>query len=133
LAEAAVLYERLRTEDPAEGRWPYYLARIRQDEGDAAQARALLEEAAVRAPGYAPIDLRRADLCFKTGDRVSAENGYRRVLAREPASAYARLGLARLALQRQAWSEAETHLLEAIKAAPTMGSAYALLATAYEA
>ncbi len=131
-SEAAAIYEHLRIADPADGRWPYYLARIRQDEGDAPHALALFEEAAVRSPGYALVELRLADLCFKSGDHRSAEAGYRRFLARDPGSPHALLGLARVALQRQAWGEAESHLLEGIKADPTLGSSHALLITVYE-
>jgi tetratricopeptide (TPR) repeat protein len=133
LAEAAALYEQLRRDEPSAGRWPYLLARIRQDGGDGEQARMLLEEAAARAPDYAVIDLRRADLFFKLGDPVSAGAAYRAFLVRQPGSAHARLGLARIAMQAQAWREAETQLTAAINADPNLGSSHALLVAVYEA
>lgn len=133
LAAAAALYEELRRDDPAEGRWPYLLARIRQDEGALDTALALLAEAAARAPEYPVIGLRRADLLFKTGDPTAAQQAYRDHLARVPASAHASLGLARVALQEQAWGLAESHLLDAIRADPTLGSSQALLVSVYEA
>jgi tetratricopeptide (TPR) repeat protein len=133
LAEAAVHYEELRLKDPHEARWCYYLARIVQDEGQNERAQTLLGEAAGRAPNYALIALRRADVLLKTGESRAAAAAYHEYLTRVPGSPHARLGLARIAMQEQEWKQAESLLLAAVQHEPSFAPASALLVSVSEA
>lgn len=133
LAAAATLYEQVRIADPKEARWSYFLARIEQDEGRTERALTLMEEVTQRAPEFALAHLRRGDLALKLGNSSLAESAYHTFLTREPDSVHARLGLARLAMQREEWSAAEALLLDAARAGPTFPTPRALLVSVYEA
>jgi tetratricopeptide (TPR) repeat protein len=97
--EAGVCWQLLRAAQPREARWSYYLADLRRVASDYAGLAGFLAQTTELAPNYAPAWLQLADLQFKTGRVAEAERGYQKRLALLPGDPYARLGLARVALQ----------------------------------
>lgn len=130
--DAARQYDELQRRDPGDARWPYLLARIRQDEGDTQAAARLLAEAASRDPTNGLIAYRLAESAFKRGDIQTAEEFYRGALTTGGPEAHVRLGLARVGLQRGDAGSAEEHLQAVLRADPTLASAHALLAAIRE-
>lgn len=127
-AEAEACWRLLRTLQPGEPRWCYYLADLRRADGDDAEMTALLRQTLALAPDYSPAWLLLANLELKTGDFDGAERDYRRRLAQQPRDPYARLGLVRLALQKGQSDEAGTLLEELLKDAPNFSTAHNLYA-----
>ena len=116
--EAEACWQLLQAEQPREAQWLYYLADLRRAASDYPAMGALLEQTVKLAPDYAPAWLHLAELQFKTGQLESAERNYGRRLALLPADPYARLGLARVALQNGRRDEARHRLEELIKDTP---------------
>ena len=98
--EAETCWQLLRAAQPKEARWCYYLAELRRVASDYAGLAGLLARTTELAPNYSPAWLQLADLLFKTGNIADAEQAYQRRLALAPGDPYARLGLARVALQQ---------------------------------
>ncbi|HVU22475.1 MAG TPA: tetratricopeptide repeat protein [Opitutus sp.] len=128
LPEAEACWQLLRAEQPHDGRWPYYLSDLRRTAGDDAAQAALLAETVRLAPDYAPAWLRLAELEFKTGQPDAAAAHYQRRLALVPGDAYARLGLARVALQRGNRGEARQLIEQIIRDTPGFSTAHNLYA-----
>ncbi len=126
--EAEACWRILRIEEPRNARWSYYLADLRRSSGDAASVAALLAETVRLAPDYAAAWLRLADLEFKTGGVDAAEAHYRRRLALQPRDPYARLGLARIALQRGKRGDARKLIEEIVRDTPDFSTAHNLYA-----
>lgn len=132
-------------------RWTYYRALVQDATGNAGGLGARLREVVARAPDFSPAWWRLGELEFKAGRYDAAERAWRRVLtlpepsppalgegkvrrvATAPMSAYATLGLARLALVRGDASDALERLEQVAASAPRFGPAVRLLAAAYEA
>jgi tetratricopeptide (TPR) repeat protein len=127
-AEAETCWRLLRDEQPRDARWAYYLADLRKTAGDYAGMLVQLNDTVKIAPDYAPAWLQLGEQAFKTGDYTQAENCYGKRLALVPGDAYARLGLARLALQRGQRSEARAALEELVRDVPAFPSSHNLLA-----
>lgn len=127
-AQAEACWRLLRDRQPRQPRWGYYLADLRRAESDDAGMAELMRETLALAPDYSPAHLHLGNLQLKAGDFDGAERDYRLRLALEPRDPYARLGLARLALQRKRTDEARTLLEELLKDAPNFSSAHNLLA-----
>lgn len=126
--EAAACWLILHAKQPREARWAYYLADLRRTAGDDAGMVSLLEQTATLAPDYAPAWLKLAEWEFKTGRLDAAERDYRRRLALRPADPYARLGLARVALQRDRREEGKQMIEEIVCDVPTFSPAHNLYA-----
>lgn len=133
LREAESCWRLMRDEQPREARWSYYLADLRRTAGDNAAVAALLAETVRLAPDYAVAWLRLADFDFKTGNTDAAEAHYRRRLALVPRDGYARLGLARVALQRGSRQDARQLLEEVVRDTPEFSTAHNLYAEMLEA
>jgi tetratricopeptide (TPR) repeat protein len=128
LREAQACWQLLRAEQPREARWCYYLADLRRTAGDDAAVAALLAETVRLAPDYASAWLQLADLEFKTGRTDAAEAHYGRRLALVPRDAYARLGLARAALQRGNRGDARKLIEQIVHDTPDFSTAHNLYA-----
>lgn len=128
LREAETCWSLLRNEQPRDGRWPYYLADLRRTAGDDTAVEELLAETVRLAPDYAAAWLKLADLEFKTGRMDRAEPRYRKRLELLPADPYARLGLARIAQQRENRSEARDLIEQIVLDTPGFSTAHNLLA-----
>ncbi len=127
-AEAETCWRLLRGLEPGEPRWPYYLADLRRTASDYGEVEKLLEATLTLAPDYAPAWLQRAEQAFKTGNADLAERDYRRRLELVPGDPYARLGLARLALQAGRRPEARRTIEEIVRDVPDFPSSHNLLA-----
>ena len=127
-AEASRCWQVLCARQPDEPRWWYYRAMLRLADSDDEEAAVALRETLTRAPGYAPARWQLGNLLFKTGDLAGAENEFRLRLGLLPRDPYARLGLARVALQARRTAEAKAQLEFVLKEAPHFSTAHNLYA-----
>jgi len=131
-------------------RWRYARALIDIELGGDAGLAERLRGIAAAAPGFAPVWLRLGDAEFKAGRYDAAADAWRRAatlpspevppaaegpahLAEVPLSAYASLGLARVALVTGDASAAAEILERVVAASPSFGPAFRLLAEGYRA
>lgn len=121
--EAAACWELLSRKQPGEGRWPYYLSDLARTTNDGEGMIAHLREALRREPAYATGWLRLADIDFKNARFDEADALYRRRLALVPGDPFARLGLARIALQLGRQDEGRRALAELVRDVPDFPSA----------
>ena len=128
LRQAEACWRILRTEQPREARWCYYLADLRRSAGDYTEMAALLAETVRLAPNYAPAWLQLADYQLKTGRIDDAGRDYQRRLALLPGDSYGRLGLVRIALLQGRRDEARTLLEQLVRDAPEFSTAHNLYA-----
>lgn len=128
LREAEICWRLLQTAQPREAHWSYYLADLRRTAGDDTEVATLLTETVRLAPDYAAAWLQLADLEFKTGRSDAAEAHYRRRLALTERDPYARLGLARVALQRGNRADARQLIEQIIHDTPDFSTAHNLYA-----
>ena len=128
LREAEACWRLLRTEQPREAHWSYYLADSRRSAADYTEMAALLAETVRLAPDFAPAWLQLADYQLKTGRIEEAGRDYQRRLALRPGDIYGRLGLTRIALLQGRRDEARTLLEQLVKDAPEFSTAHNLYA-----
>jgi tetratricopeptide (TPR) repeat protein len=129
--EAIQTWRLLMREDPADGRWPNYLAHLYRDAGDMGETTLLLQQTTGLAPNYSPAWLQLGDLALKTGGFAHARSYYERRLLLEPGDPYARLGLARIDLQKGRTSDAKTALRDLVADHASFASAHNLLSRLY--
>ena len=127
---AAQCYDLALTRVADNPRWTYLLALVRQEHGESASVTELLERTVELAPEYSPAWLKLADNQFKQGLADRARLSYDRRLELSPDDPYARLGLARLALDRSEWEVAERHLSR-VSAGEAFDAVYRLLASVH--
>lgn len=125
---AAPCYQRARELDPSNPLLKYYLAILMQASGESEGPVELLSEIASSAPKYLPAQLRLADAQRSAAQLSDAEARYRVCLAEESVAPFARLGLARVAMEQRDWLTAESELRWALEALPEHGAAFDLLA-----
>lgn len=130
-AEATQTWRILIKEDPADGRWPYYLAHLYRDSGDIGETTALLQATVKVAPDYTPAWLQLGDLALKSGKFAMARIYYDQRLSGIPGDPYARLGLARIELQENRREMAVLALAELSGDHPPFASAHNLLSRLY--
>jgi tetratricopeptide (TPR) repeat protein len=133
---------------PGDWRWTYYRALIQSERGGGDTLAASLRQVVERAPEFGPAWLRLGDAEFKAGRREQAADAWHRVsrlpeperpstdaphLTEVPASAYASIGLARIALAQGDSDRARAILEPVIVSVPYFGSAFRLLAESYSA
>lgn len=126
--EAEACWRILVAEQPGVARWAYYLGHARRAASDYEGFAQFLARTLELAPDYAPALLQLADVEFKNGKSAAAEALYRRRLALLPADPYAGLGLARVALQRNARDEARRLLEKICREVPQFPSSHNLYA-----
>jgi predicted Zn-dependent protease len=104
------------------------LARIDRASDPAAASNDLLQ--ALKLSSETPQDtLLAAELAEQTGQNDAAETAYRRVLAKDPHSVPANIGLAHLLIARKQYPDAETLLRAALTSSPDDPTLNAQLAT----
>ncbi|HET7537463.1 MAG TPA: tetratricopeptide repeat protein, partial [Candidatus Didemnitutus sp.] len=126
--EAEACWQWLQSAQPREPKWDYYLANLHRLASDYEGMTALLERTVKLAPDYAPAWLQLAELQFKTGHLDVAAGYYQKRLALLPNDPYARLGLARIALQGGKRDEARALLERLLKDAPKFATGHNLYA-----
>lgn len=147
--QAEQCYRLVALLEPAEWRWTYYRALIDGELGRGESLHDGLRQVLSKAPDFGPAWLRLGDADFKDARYDQAEEAWNHAAAASdpdrgvvqspartadiPLSAYASLGLARIALVRDN-AEGARRLLEAVtQKVPHFGSAFRLLAESYVA
>ncbi|HXH25480.1 MAG TPA: tetratricopeptide repeat protein, partial [Vicinamibacterales bacterium] len=146
--EAEHCYAAAMALEPEAWRWPYARALIRTDLGGGGEAIADLLRVIELAPDFSPAWLRLGDAEFKAGRYGAAAEAWRRAMelpeparpartpehvVEVPVAAYARVGLARIALMRGD-AEGARRLLEPVQqSAPAFSQALRVLADASRA
>jgi tetratricopeptide (TPR) repeat protein len=141
-------YRHAEALSPNDWRWTYYRALIQHERGNGNAVAEILGRVVGIAPDYSPAWWRLGEAEFKEGRYDRAEQAWRRALSlREPERApaesaphlveapismYASFGLARIALVRKDAGAAREILEPVTSSAPRFGSAFRLLAEAYE-
>jgi len=108
----------------------YHLARCLGELGRLEEALAALERALEREPGYAPAHARKGFWLLDLGRLDEAGRAFRRADEHAPEDDAGRLGLARVALERDRPEDALALLEEVVARHPRNGYAYQLLGTA---
>ena len=126
--EAGICWELLHAAQPREARWNYYLADLRRVASDYTGMAELLARTTELAPTYSPAWLQLADLQFKTGQTPDAARSYQQRLALVPGDPYARLGLARVALQAGQRVQARELIERLVKETPGFSPGHNLYA-----
>ena len=112
--------------------WFYLSASIHQQRGETESMIGFLEQTLLLASDYSPAVLKLADTYFKAGEMQKAKMYYEQRLALTPGDPYARMGLARMALDTGQWDIAEAQLQTAISSDPQFGDAHRLMAQVLE-
>jgi tetratricopeptide (TPR) repeat protein len=149
--EAERSYERAEELSESAWTWTYYRALVLEARGDSRGLEAALRRVVAAAPEFSPAWWRLGEVEFKSGRYESAEDAWRHVLvlpepvrpaapadrparlASAPISAYAALGLARLAMVKGDANGAREMLERVTGEAPKFGPAFRLLGSAYAA
>jgi tetratricopeptide (TPR) repeat protein len=145
--QAARCYELADSLSPSEWRWTYYRALLDSERADSGPLAARLQRVVDRAPQFAPAFLRLGDAAFKEAQYDRADDAWRRASTvpepdraslgapvrtiNLPVSAYASLGLARVALTRRDPDRARQILEQVVTDRPRFGSAFRLLSETY--
>lgn len=128
--EAIACYERAQRLDPAEFRWPYFLALCELPTDHGAARAELLAARAIR-DDYAPLELHLARSYFDAGDLERAKTHFVRASTLDGALVRPHIGLARIALARDDPETALRHLEDALARRPKSGEVHFLLAETY--
>ena len=116
---------------PADGRWPYYLGRIHEANGDLeASARSYRRAVELRPEDLAARVL-LGDVLFAGGELAAAAQTYGRALEGHPDAASPRVGLGRVALARREYAQAAEWFERALALAPWASGVHYPLALAY--
>ncbi|HEY9156026.1 MAG TPA: tetratricopeptide repeat protein [Opitutaceae bacterium] len=126
--EAERCWRALERVEPNDAHCPYYLADLARSRSDYGVMGEALQRTVALAPDYAPAWLRLADWQLKTGETDAAFTSYNRRLTLVPKDPYARLGLARIALQKQDRATAGTLLAELVQDSPAFSTGHNLYA-----
>ncbi len=131
LQEAMACYEALLTLEPENPRWKHLFAFILSTYGYADDAEILWTETIELEADYIPSKIRLADVFLKSNRLEEANELYSLVLSQESKNPYALLGLARVAIAKEDWQSAKSHLEAASRySAGKIGKD--LLVTVYE-
>jgi tetratricopeptide (TPR) repeat protein len=131
LPSARTAFEQATVLDPDDARWWYHLARMRAELGDVEAALDDVDQSIRLHPGYAPAFWRRGYWLLDLGRQDEAETAFRLAVHRDPAALAARVGLARVHLEREQGDEAVRILTELLPYQPENGYLHHLLMTAY--
>jgi tetratricopeptide (TPR) repeat protein len=113
LNEAIICYEGLTVLEENEPKWKHFLATLLSGYGYADDAIRLWEDAIQLDPSYAALRIRLGDTYLKKNEPERAEQVYLECLEIDPGNPYAKVGLARIAIQGGDWVSAEALLEEA--------------------
>ena len=128
-AEASLL--NAQTLQPDDGRWPYYLGRVHEANGDLEASAASYRRAVDLRPDDLATRVLLADVLFTQGELDAAERIYGEALDRRPDAPAAQAGLGRVALARREYAAAAARFEQALAAAPWATAVHYPLALAY--
>ena len=128
-AEASLL--NAQTLLPDDGRWPYYLGRVHEANGDLEASAASYRRAVDLRPDDLATRMLLANVLFAQGELEAAERIYSRALERHPDAPAAQAGLGRVALARREYAGAAARFEQALAAAPWATAVHYPLALAY--
>ena len=128
-AEASLL--NAQTLQPDDGRWPYYLGRVHEANGDLEASAASYRRAVDLRPDDLATRMLLANVLFAQGELEAAERIYSRALERHPDAPAAQAGLGRVALARREYAGAAARFEQALAAAPWATAVHYPLALAY--
>jgi tetratricopeptide (TPR) repeat protein len=128
---AAACYQNANSLAPREFRWPYYLGRLHQDEGDNKQAITNLKIAEGLRPDDVAALVNLGEVYQADGQAVPAEALFKRALAVDPSQAAALAGLGEIALSQGDYALAIRSLEAALQLQPGATTLHYPLAMAY--
>lgn len=97
--DAATCYRRAHDLDPAEFRWPYFLAIVEDHEGASADdTTRLLDIAAAIRPDYPPLHARLGEILARSGRIEAARRAYEKALELAPGYPIAHRGMGQVLL-----------------------------------
>ena len=130
-AEASLL--NAQTLMPDDVRWPYYLGRIYEANGELAESARSYERAVEHQPNGLAARVLLADVLLAQGELEAAERMYSETLEQHPDSAAVEVGLGRVALTRREYTDAVARFERALALAPWATGVHYPLALAYRA
>ncbi|MBD5778940.1 tetratricopeptide repeat protein [Pelagicoccus sp. NFK12] len=113
--EAWQCYATLVLAEPNEATWQYHFGRILAGYGQLEEATPLFQKTIDLAPDYIPARIRLGDTLLKQNKFEAADSVYSETLSKDPENAYALVGLARVAIAKEDYSLARTHLEKAVQ------------------
>lgn len=131
--QAAQCYRLAMDLSPSAAEWPYLLVMVCEASGSGEAMGDLLRTVLRLSPDDLSARVKLGDLLLKQGDLASAEQEYRRCVDQSPREVHALLGLARVAVERKRWQQAEDCLRQTVEIDPRFGAGHRLLATVYDA
>jgi tetratricopeptide (TPR) repeat protein len=127
---AAECYRTAARLEPEQPKWPYHEAIVLAQTGALHEAITALERSLALEPSYPPSHARLGQFRLDLGDLDGAERAFRRAIELDSTYPGGRLGLARVALQRERHAEAVALLEELCKEDPEDGTFRHLLSVA---
>ncbi|MCZ6817102.1 MAG: tetratricopeptide repeat protein [Planctomycetota bacterium] len=129
---AAICYRIARALAPADVRWPYHLAIIRESQNaEVDEIISLLNEAAQISPDYPTIYFRMGEVLARQGRLKKAVGAYEKALELDPDLAIAHRSLGQILISLNDINSALEHLKRAAQLAPNDGPLFAALAQGY--
>jgi tetratricopeptide (TPR) repeat protein len=116
---------------PSDPRWPYYLARLYNDNNNLEKSAASFEKVLELQPSDAAALLWSGNVYLELGRSSSARLQFEKALSVRPDGAAALFGLGRAALAVQDYQRAVDYLEQALKQEPSASSIHYPLAMAY--
>ncbi|MCP4202739.1 MAG: tetratricopeptide repeat protein [bacterium] len=128
---AGACYRNAAALDPSDFRWPYYLGVLFELDGRGEEALDAFTTASKLRPNHLPIMLHLADLHLNAERSQEAETLYERVLASNPGSAAAQVGLGRISAARGDHADAIRRFEQALELQPEANRTHYLLGQEY--
>ena len=129
VAEASLL--NAQTLLPDDVRWPYYLGRVYEGNGDLEASAESYRRAVELKPDDLAARVVLANVLFTQGELDAAEQTYSQALDRHPDAPAGQVGLGRVALARQEYADAVARFEGGLAAAPSATAVHYQLALAY--
>lgn len=136
--QAETCYRIATKKDPANPRWHYLLAYLRQKMGSTQGVVPLLQKVIDLDQKYYPARLKLADIYFKSGKMDDAREQYQSLIQQEKGTdsqtytPYAYFGLGRISVQAHKWEDARQYLQKSIAQNPGFGTAHRILADVHK-
>ena len=116
---------------PNDVRWPYYLGRVHEANGDLEASATSYRRVVELRPDDLAAHVVLANVLFTQGEFDAAEQMYSQALERHPDAPAAQVGLGRVALARREYADAVARFEQGLAAAPWANAVHYQLALAY--